>query len=168
MVRRAKTCQGHDLTALLVALVGYEPTAEFRNDFNATQKFWFHAFTGPPKPGSLCDRRVFKVGESITTNASIFDWRIDAITRPNSDKSGVPYGGTVLDNCDVSHMSLSGDVSTQSIDIIVNTLCRGQGSLEVASSTKKSFSAFPSREGPLLRGIQFSPFDPVNRNLQHM
>lgn len=149
-------------------MVGYEPTVVLSSSFNDTQTFWFHNFTRPPQPGTLCDRRVFNVGESLVTNASIFEWKIIAITRPNAGKSGVAYDGSILNNCDIVQMNFYGDIRTWSIEITAYSACRGQDNLEVVASTSMSFSPLPARRGPLLRNVQFSSTDPVSVNLMDM
>ncbi|TEB35850.1 hypothetical protein FA13DRAFT_1787323 [Coprinellus micaceus] len=156
------------LAIVNVAVVGYEPTVVLSSNFNDTQTFWFHNFTRPPQPGTLCDRRVFNVGESLVTNASIFEWKIIAITRPNAGKSGVAYDGSVLNNCDIVQMNFYGDIRTWSIEITAYSACRGQDNLEVVASTSMSFSPLPARRGPLLRNVQFSSTDPVSVNLMDM
>ncbi|KAJ3520107.1 hypothetical protein NMY22_g12892 [Coprinellus aureogranulatus] len=84
------------LTLVNVAIVGYETTVELSSNFNDTQSFWFHAFSRRPKPGTLCDPRVLNIGDSLATNASIYEWKIIAITRPSAGKSSIAYHGTVL------------------------------------------------------------------------
>jgi hypothetical protein len=108
------------------------------------------------------------VGESLVTNASIFEWKIIAMTRPNAGRSGAAYTGTVVDNCDVVQMNFYGDIRTWSIEIGAYTACRGQDNLEVVAFTSMSFSPLPARRGPLLRNVQFSSTDPVSVNLMDM
>ena len=148
-----------------MAVVGYEPVVSFRSDYNYTQTFWFHKFTKPPEPGTLCDRRVFNVGESLVTNTSIFEWKIVQITRPNAGKSGAAYSGTVID-CDVTQMNLYSDIRTWLMEIGAYSVCRGEDDLEVVAFTV--ISLLPTRRGPLLRNIHFPPPNPACANLTDM
>lgn len=138
------------------------------SNFNETQTFWFHAFTSPPKPGTLCSRRVFNVGESIVTNASIFEWKIAAITRPNAGKSSVAYDGATLDNCDIVQLSSYGDLRTWTLGTTVYVACRGSDGLEVVASTTLTLSSLPGYQSPVFRDILSGEDDPVNANLMEM
>ena len=153
---------------LAVAIVGYEPSVILSSNFNETQSFWFHSVASPPKPGTLCARRVFNVGESIVTNASLFEWKIVAITRPNAGKSSVAYDGAALDNCDIVQLSSYGDLRTWTLGTTVYVACRGSDGLEVVASTTLTFSSLPGYRSPLLRETQSGENDPVNSNLVEM
>ncbi|KAJ3550661.1 hypothetical protein NMY22_g317 [Coprinellus aureogranulatus] len=91
----------HKLTPNAVAVVGYEPTTVFSDNFNVTHSFWFHKFIPRPQPGTSCEPRVLNVGDSLLTNASIYEWKIVAIARPSAEKSSFAYHGMTLDSCDV-------------------------------------------------------------------
>ena len=167
MVRPASFLPTRAETFLPVALVGYEPTVVLSNNFNDTHSFWFNSVVRPPKPGTLCDDQVFNVGESLVTNASIFEWKILAVTRPNAGKSGIAYNGATLDNCDVAQMSFFGDIRTWNLEINAYVACRGLDGLEVIAMTTLGFSPLPGRRSPILRNVRISD-DPLNTILMDM
>ncbi|KAF6759960.1 hypothetical protein DFP72DRAFT_1063691 [Ephemerocybe angulata] len=147
------------LSVINVAVVGYDQTIVLSSDFNATQSFWYHAIIKPPEPGTLCEPHVFNVGDTLVTNASIFEWKILAITRPNAGKSGVAYSGTTLDSCDVAQMSFYGDLRTWSLEIVAYSACRGSDDLEVIAYTSFSLSPLPGRRGILPRNDKVAQAD---------
>ncbi|KAF5342325.1 hypothetical protein D9611_001496 [Ephemerocybe angulata] len=147
------------LTVINVAVVGYDQTIVLSSDFNATQSFWYHAIIKAPEPGTLCEPHVFNVGDTLVTNASVFEWKILAITRPNAGKSGVAYSGTTLDSCDVAQMSFYGDLRTWSLEIVAYSACRGSDDLEVIAYTSFSLSPLPGRRGILPRNVKVAQAD---------
>jgi hypothetical protein len=83
------------IISLTVALVGYDLTTVFQSNFNVTQTFWFDHFISfiAQRPGTLCDTHVFNVGESMVTNSSLFEWKVQAVYQPNAAESGFSYRG---------------------------------------------------------------------------
>ncbi|TEB26998.1 hypothetical protein FA13DRAFT_1776595 [Coprinellus micaceus] len=119
-------------------------------NINETQSFWFHVFVQAPKSGTLCERRVFNVSESVVTNASIFEWKIVAVNRPTAGHASIAYNGAI----------------TRGVEIDAYAACRGQDNLsEVILSTALTFSPLPGQRGPLLRNVRYRSRDPLSVNL---
>ncbi|KAJ3550649.1 hypothetical protein NMY22_g320 [Coprinellus aureogranulatus] len=156
------------LTIVNVAIVGYEPTTVFRSNFNDTQSFWFHKFSPPPKPGTLCEPRILNEGDYLFTNMSIFEWKIIAITQPSAGKSSFAYNGTTLDSCDIDQINFHGELHTRTIQLAAYASCRGQDGVIVVSETSFTFSLLPGRQGRYHRSAQYTATDPVNGYLTEM
>ncbi|KAF6758566.1 hypothetical protein DFP72DRAFT_844947 [Ephemerocybe angulata] len=96
------------------------PISVFRSDFNSTEEYWFDAltpsFAARSKPGKQCDPHVFDVRDSLVTNSSLFDWKVDAVLKANAGESGFSYKGDTLDNCDVNQITLLVDLTAWSIE----------------------------------------------------
>ena len=106
------------MASWVVALVGYDLTTVFQANFNVTQTFWFDRFIPfiAQTPGTLCDTRVFNVGESMVTNSSLFEWKVQAVYQPNAAESGFSYRGETLDHCDITQVALNGDIRTWTVE----------------------------------------------------
>lgn len=143
-------------STMLAALTGYEMQTVFENDFNITQKHWFHRFAPAraPKPGTLCDPRVFNVGDTFVTNYTTFQWTIEAIGRSNAADTGIVYGGITLDGCDVTSVYLNGDMRTWTIDVTVIATCRVEGEFEATARTAFSLTNLPGRYSPFQGQVQ--------------
>ncbi|TEB34781.1 hypothetical protein FA13DRAFT_1729438 [Coprinellus micaceus] len=137
-----------------VALVGYEPTTLFQSNFNATQHFWYHSFVpsfASHQAGKKCDAHVFNVGDSLVTNASIFEWRLDRVGHPNAADSGFSYKGENLDNCDVVQVAIYGDIRTWSIETNLYIYCSppgerfGEGDWDIVGLANFGLSGLPAR-----------------------
>jgi len=136
----------------LVALVGYETITIFSDNFNVTQSFWYDTFMPyrKPDPGKICDSHVFHVGDTFTTNYTIFAWSIQSIEKANAGASGVSYNGTHLTDCDVTWIYVTGDLRAWSIDFSVVMSCKGAGLFDVSASTSFTISSLPGVLAPLL------------------
>ena len=103
------------------------------------------------KPGTLCDPRVFNVGESLVTNVSLFEWKVEAVYRPNAGASGFSYSGETLDNCDVQQAALNIDIRTWTLDGNMWLYCNRSSDegnrqpLELAGVASFGVSALPGR-----------------------
>ncbi|KAF8150752.1 hypothetical protein B0H34DRAFT_151036 [Crassisporium funariophilum] len=140
------------LTVLNVALVGYETITVFQSDFNVTQSFWYDTFMPyrKPEPGTLCDTRVFNIGDAFATTYSVFEWKVQSIERPNAGISGVAYNGTTLTDCDVSAVYITGDLRTWSIDVSAVVSCKSNGKFDISATTSFTLSSLPGTQAPLL------------------
>ncbi|KAJ3503340.1 hypothetical protein NMY22_g18279 [Coprinellus aureogranulatus] len=157
------------MTIVNVAIVGYEIDVVLGSNFNVTQSFWFNAFIPPAEPGTLCEPRVFNVGDSLVTNASLFEWKIQAITRPTAGRAGIAYNGATFEICDVDRMSFYGDVRTWTIGITTYVWCLGRSGVEVVASTTMTLSALPGMRAAALRdSASLSSPDPLNDELRAM
>lgn len=151
-----------------VAVVGYEPDVVLSSNFKETRSFWYHNVAPPPKPGTQCDPRVFNVGESVITNASLFEWKIVAISKPSAGNSGIAYSGTTLDYCDVMQLNVIVDLRTWTLGSTAYIACREDDGLEVMASTTLAFSALPGYRSPFLREAQSPDNDPVSTSLMNL
>jgi hypothetical protein len=135
-----------------VALTGYETITAFEGDFNVTQTHWFDRWipTGVHKAGTLCAPHVFNVGDSFTTNYTLFQWSIESVNKANAGNSGVSYQGSSLEGCDIISIYLNGDMHLLTIDVTVVVACRVTGEFEVNAKTMFSMSSLPGKHSPLL------------------
>ena len=110
---------------LSAALVGFETVTLFASNFNTTQSFWYDVFIrgGRPSPGKLCDPHDFNIGDSFTTNYTLFAWDLMAVTRLNDSAHNLVYRGSTLDSCDVKAMYLNGDRRARISDIAIIITC---------------------------------------------
>ncbi|KAF9532600.1 hypothetical protein CPB83DRAFT_807004 [Crepidotus variabilis] len=133
------------LTVLNVALVGYETVNVFSDDFMTTQPQWYHKFMPyrKPKPGSLCDAHLFNVGDRFTTNYTIFEWVVQSVNAPNAAKSGVSYGGSPLNDCDVTKIYMNGDLTRYTVQFSVVMACRDREKFGVTATTSFTISILP-------------------------
>jgi hypothetical protein len=147
-----------------VALVGYDTVSEFQTDFNVTQAFWFDAlvpsYIKKQKAGSLCNSRLFNVGESMVTNSSLFEWKVDSVNKANAGGSGFSYTGETLDNCDVTQIDFFGDLRTWTIEGTVHMFCapptqenapKTPQGWELAGAAKFGISGLPAKQSNFRR-----------------
>ncbi|KAJ7729473.1 hypothetical protein B0H16DRAFT_1330407 [Mycena metata] len=114
------------LVIINAASAGYETVSEFNADFNVTRTHWFnqHLPFLVPKPGTLCDPRLLGLGDTITTNYTLFQYTIASIDLPNIDGSGLSYRGWTLDNCDITSLFVNADANTFVMDFTALVSCR--------------------------------------------
>ncbi|KAJ7274868.1 hypothetical protein C8J57DRAFT_1312947 [Mycena rebaudengoi] len=144
------------LSTINVALTGYETITVFKSDFNVTQKHWFHNYIPSlaPKLGTLCDSRVFNLGDTFTTNYTLFQYTLASINRANAGDSGVSYKGTTLDDCDITSLFVHGDMNTYSVDYTAVITCRS-GDYELTARSDFSVSSLSGKSSQIL-GVQKS------------
>ncbi|KAJ7811048.1 hypothetical protein B0H14DRAFT_3880238 [Mycena olivaceomarginata] len=163
------------LTVLNAALAGYETVPSYSSNFNVTQDHWYDKFLPPaakPKPGSLCDARLLSLGDTITTNYSMFEYSISAIDKENTGNSGFSYEGWALDNCDMTSLFVNADANTFIIDFTAIVNCKANGpqiqqgnSFDITARTDWSVSYMAGSFGsPLgaqkaLRNLQAGTFN---------
>ncbi|KAH8813824.1 hypothetical protein DL96DRAFT_1685134 [Flagelloscypha sp. PMI_526] len=141
------------LAVINSALAGYETVTVFTDSYNATHSLWFHKFlmSQAPKPGTLCDAKLFNVGDTFTTNYSIFQWQVEYIAHANVGSSGFAYRGTPLDGCDVTSVYIDGDLSSQGADVTGIITCKpSDGSFEFTAHTSYTISALAGNYHPIL------------------
>jgi hypothetical protein len=128
MVRHlwATPVEDYALTSSSAALAGYETVTGFDSNFNITQDLWFHRFLPSygPKPGTLCDPRLLSLGDTITTNSSLFQYTIASIDTANAGDSGFSYEGWTLENCDITSLFVNADANTFIIDFTALVSCQ--------------------------------------------
>ncbi|KAJ7477556.1 hypothetical protein FB451DRAFT_1032996 [Mycena latifolia] len=115
------------LTVLNVALVGYETITHFDSDFNVTQRLWydrFIPFMAKSRPGALCDPSLWGLGDTFTTNYTMFQYSIALIDIANAGDSGFAYEGWTLDNCDITSLYVNADGKTLIIDYTALVTCK--------------------------------------------
>jgi len=144
-------------TSSLVPLTGYETVVTFQNDFNATDLHWFYKFMPfrIPKPGSLCDPHIFKVGDTFTTNYTFYEWTIDSVAKANAGDSAISYQGIPLTFCDVTSIYADGDIRSWNVDFTVIVTCTKDGMFKVTARTTFSMGLLPGRYSPLLGTVRF-------------
>ncbi|KAJ7921309.1 hypothetical protein B0H13DRAFT_2416493 [Mycena leptocephala] len=115
------------LTTINVVLTGYETITVFQSDYNVTQSHWYHQYIPSlmPKPGTLCDSRVFNLGDTFTTNILC------------SRDSGISYKGWTLENCDMTSLYLHGDANSYTIEYTAIVECRSD---DYSFSARTDFS----------------------------
>lgn len=151
--RFAAYCLTIDVIFNTAALVGYETITVFQSNPNVVQRFWYDHFMPyrVPKPGSLCAPHVFNVGDTFTTDNTIFAWSLQSIEKASAGASGVTYNGSVLNNCDVNGVYLTGDLRMWTVDYSVLISCRSSsGVFDVSGTTSFSISSLPGKLAPLL------------------
>ncbi|KAH8813817.1 hypothetical protein DL96DRAFT_1716117 [Flagelloscypha sp. PMI_526] len=141
------------LVVVNAALAGYETVTVFADSYNATRPLWFHKFllTQAPKPGTLCDSKLFNVGDTLSTNYSIFQWQIEYIYHANAGSSSLAYKGTPLDGCDVTSIYLDADLHSWNVDVTSVMTCKpADGSYEISARTSYAISGLSGIYRPIL------------------
>ena len=135
-----------------VSLTGYETVVTFQDSFNATDSHWFYRLMPfrRPKPGTLCDPHVFRIGDTFTTNYSYFQWTVDTITIPNAGSSAVSYKGTPLDTCDLAGVYLNGDLGSWTLDYTIVIACQQGKDFAITAKTSFSVSWLPGHYSEIL------------------
>ncbi|KAJ7182498.1 hypothetical protein C8R43DRAFT_1116135 [Mycena crocata] len=102
------------LATINAALAGYETVTVFDPDFFVVQRHWFDRFlpSRVPRSGTLCDPRLLNLGDSVTTNYSLFQYTITSVDTANAGHSSLSYQGWTLDNCDISSLYVNVNVNT--------------------------------------------------------
>ncbi|KAJ7848641.1 hypothetical protein B0H14DRAFT_2767623 [Mycena olivaceomarginata] len=142
------------LATINAVLTGYETITVFKSDYNVTQTHWYHKYmpSAMPKAGTLCDSRVFNLGDTFVTNYTLFQWNIASTLRANAGDSGISYTGWTLEHCDVSSIYMHGDASTYTIDYTVILECRTDA-YRFTARTDFSLSSLAGKYNQLL-GVQ--------------
>ncbi|KAJ7059644.1 hypothetical protein C8F01DRAFT_1059039 [Mycena amicta] len=129
------------LIVINVALTGYETVSVFSSDFNMTQHFWYDHFLpsfarSDTTPGNLCTARLLGLGDTVTTNYSLFQYTIASIDTPNAGDSGLAYTGWTLDDCDVTALY---------INVVGQTLTGDYTALVTCAATAQRNASFTLR-----------------------
>ncbi|KAJ7635410.1 hypothetical protein FB45DRAFT_865928 [Roridomyces roridus] len=114
------------LTAVNVALAGYDTVPGLSSNFNVTQHHWYDKFlpeAAQTRPGTLCDPRLLGLGDTITTNNTLFQYTISSIDKANAGDSGFQYAGWTLDNCDITSLFVNANAQTIAMDITAVVAC---------------------------------------------
>ncbi|PPQ70048.1 hypothetical protein CVT26_013372 [Gymnopilus dilepis] len=140
------------LVVINISLTGYETVVTFQDSFNATDSHWFYRLMPfrRPKPGTLCDPHVFRIGDTFTTNYSYFQWTVDTITIPNAGSSAVSYKGTPLDTCDLAGVYLNGDLGSWTLDYTIVIACQQGKDFAITAKTSFSVSWLPGHYSEIL------------------
>ncbi|KAJ7205472.1 hypothetical protein GGX14DRAFT_500612 [Mycena pura] len=147
------------LFVINTALAGYETVTGFDSDFNVTQHLWYDAFlpsVAKTKPGTLCDARLLGLGDTITTNYTMFQYTISAIDTANAGDSGFSYQGWTLENCDITSLYVNGNAQTFIIDYTALITCKADAN-QILSGNDFSISARTDWSESLLAGSSGSP-----------
>ncbi|KAJ6571574.1 hypothetical protein B0H19DRAFT_662763 [Mycena capillaripes] len=138
----------------LTTVNGYETITVFQSNYNVTQSHWYHQYIPSlmPKPGTLCDSRVFNLGDTFTTNYTLFQYSIASVISANAGDSGISYTGWTLEDCDITSLYVHGDVSTYTIDYTAVLECRNDA-YDFSARTDFSLSSLAGKYNQLL-GVQ--------------
>ncbi|KAF8216723.1 hypothetical protein K438DRAFT_401838 [Mycena galopus ATCC 62051] len=141
------------LATINSVLAGYETVTVFNSDFNLTQTLWFNRYIPSlvAKPGTLCDPRLLGLGDTFTTNYSLFQYSIASIDVPNAGDSGLSYNGWILDNCDITSLYVNADAHTFIMDFTAVVSCVAD-STQVAQQNNYAITARADWSESLLAG----------------
>jgi hypothetical protein len=139
------------------ALVGYETVTVFKSDFNALPSFWYDHFTPPglrSTPGSLCDPHGFNVGNSFTTNYSLFQWDLLAVTdlTPSDNTGNLVYRGSTLETCDIAALFVDAGIPGRTADLAAIISCDNVGGSKILAKTSFSVTVLTGKYSPPLLG----------------
>lgn len=132
-----------------VALTGYETVTVFRSDYRTRETHWYDNFR-TKEPAPLCDTHIFNVGDTLTTNYTLFAWTLGSITIPNAGDSGYASNGTTLTDCDISSLFITGDLKSWTVSFVVLISCSKHQEFDITASTRFSISSLPGEYSPLL------------------
>jgi hypothetical protein len=153
----------------LVALTGYETVSVFMPDFNVSQSFWYDRFI----PGvfqrskrKLCNPHDFTIGNSFTTNYSLFQWDLVAVTQLTDNTSAsLVYKGSTLETCDALALYMNAHMQERNTDVTGLIACDNVDGFEFIAKTSFSMGSLTSSGKylpPLLSAI---PNVPELRNI---
>jgi hypothetical protein len=147
---------------MTVALTGYEIISTFKSDFNFSQSFWFDHFRPGrrSRAGTLCDPYAINIGNTFTTNYSLFEWELVSVTqaattsgtRPNSDLHNLAYSGATLETCDIIAIYVDADLPLRNTDLTVLITCSDVGGYTLMAKTSFSNTLLSGRYAPPLLG----------------
>ncbi|KAJ7851481.1 hypothetical protein B0H13DRAFT_2254977 [Mycena leptocephala] len=139
------------LTTINVVLTGYETITVFQSDYNVTQSHWYHQYIPSlmPKPGTLCDSRVFNLGDTFTTNYTLFQYNIASVVSANAGDSGISYKGWTLEDCDMTSLFIHGDANAYTIEYTAIVECRNDD-YSFSARTDFSLSSLAGKYNQLL------------------
>ncbi|KAJ7217588.1 hypothetical protein B0H12DRAFT_1329417 [Mycena haematopus] len=142
------------LTTINVVLTGYETVTVFQSDYNVTQSHWYQHYIPSlmAKPGTLCDSRVFNLGDTFTTNYTLFQYNVASVVGANAGDSGISYTGWTLEDCDITSLYFHGDASSYTIDYTAVMECRSDV-YSFTARTDFSLSSLAGKYNQLL-GVQ--------------
>ena len=135
-----------------MGLTGYETVTTFKSDFNVVQSFWYDVFLpgGGSKPGTLCEPHVLNIGDSFTTNYSLFEWKLVTASSDNQPSSSLVYKGWTLHNCDIVRVFFNGDLRTLTVDAGVTIVCTDSKGFLLMAETSFSMTELPGKTGSML------------------
>ncbi|KAJ7096611.1 hypothetical protein B0H15DRAFT_920975 [Mycena belliarum] len=144
------------LTTVNVALTGYDTITVFQSDYNVTQTHWYQHYIPSlvPKAGTLCDSRVFNLGDTFTTNYTLFRYTVSSVVNANAGDSGISYKGRTLEHCDITSLYVHGDVNAFTLDYTAVVTCRSEA-YEFSARTDFSLSSLAGKYNQLL-GVERS------------
>ncbi|KAF9522563.1 hypothetical protein CPB83DRAFT_864308 [Crepidotus variabilis] len=151
------------LTLINVALVGYETVNVFRNDFNFTQRLWYHNLIPyqNSEPGSLCEPHLFNIGDQLQTGSNSPAWTVFAVenTITNLTTASFPYSGNPLVDCDITRIRVNG--SRNNLDVGTLLECFDINGYHITLTRPFNPSAFVRNGDFLYRPLNESLSDSV-------
>ncbi|KAF8059840.1 hypothetical protein FPV67DRAFT_340304 [Lyophyllum atratum] len=146
------------LAVLNAILVGYESVTVFRDNFNVSQSFWYDRLLpggyGRSEPGTLCDPHGFNVGDTFTTNYSLFKWELVTVgySTNNSHVGSFAYNGSTLETCDAIAIYMDAQMQSRSADLAVAISCKDVGGFNILATTSFSVTLLKGKYSPPLLG----------------
>ncbi|KDQ54241.1 hypothetical protein JAAARDRAFT_403059 [Jaapia argillacea MUCL 33604] len=109
------------LTLLNAAVAGYETVTVARSDKNVTQQMWWTPVTPRAlRAKTTCDSYLLNVGDTFTTNASLFQWTL--LDASSYEGAHIPEAGFQYSAEPMAFCSPSSQVSNVDVDINVATV----------------------------------------------
>ena len=137
-----------------MALTGYETITTFESDFNITQSFWYDRFLpgGGSRTGTLCDPHGFNIGDSLTTNYSIFQWDLVSVAKSNYSRGSLIYSGSTLESCDLSALYVNGGFQGYGSDFVAVVACQDVGGFSLLIKTSFPMTNLTGKHSASLLG----------------
>ncbi|KDQ54231.1 hypothetical protein JAAARDRAFT_402762 [Jaapia argillacea MUCL 33604] len=155
------------LTLLNAAVAGYDTVTVARNDKNATQQMWWT----PLIPRALratttCDSYLINVGDTFTTNNSLFQWTlIDAFFDENggSSEAGFQYFAAPMSFCGPNETvsNLVVDVNMATVTTWTSVFCNTTSGVEFVIQGTWQWSIIQSSQSISTRPGQYISSPPV-------
>ena len=137
-----------------MALTGYETVTTFHPDYNVTQSLWYGLVPGHAKPGTLCDPHVFNVGDSFTTNNSLFEWKVMVAAKGGETLASLVYTGSTLETCDITALYLNGDFRTRTTEMAIIIACEDLDGFSLIAQASFSGTSLAGKSAALFGTIR--------------
>ncbi len=95
-------------------------------------------------PGSLCQPHNFTIGDTISTDYSLFQWTLASTNTSDPFKPFIPYTGITLNTCDVVGVLIEANVLNFAVTTYAAVRCLGP---ELPILIKTSFTPWGGGPG---------------------
>jgi hypothetical protein len=139
---------------MTVALTGYETVTVLQSDFNDSRPSLFDRFRfgGRSKQGNLCHPFESNVGNTFTTNYSLFEWELVTVAKLNDSSRSLIYRGSTLETCDVVALYLDAQMQIRSADLTALITCHNLDGFTLLAKTSFSVTLLSGKYSPPLLG----------------